>query len=286
MKRFWLYISLLVFGVFAVSSCSEDVDFDPTIYDTDTPELSAIDSFIRQNYIDPHNIEVLYKWKDIETEADKNLVPPRQDTVVPFLRVVKKAWIDTYIDLTSPAVMNPIFPKQILLLGSAAYNIDGTQTLGTAEGGKKVVLYSVGEFNPGNKANIKRYIRILHHEFCHILNQKKEYNIAYEQITPSGYTASWTNFQDKTARAAGFITPYAMAEPGEDFAEMVAEYVTDTDEEWNALMEAITDQTGKTAIQKKLEIVRTYMDESWNMKLDDLRSLILKAITEITEGNY
>ena len=67
---------------------------------------------------------------------------------------------------------------------------------------------------------------------------------------------------------------------------MVAEYVTDTPEEWNALLDGISDETGRAAIEKKLELVRTYMEESWDMSLDDLRDLVNQALTEITEGNY
>ena len=77
-----------------------------------------------------------------------------------------------------------------------------------------------------------------------------------------------------------------MAEPGEDFAEMVAEYVTDTPEEWNALLDGISDANGRAAIEKKLELVRTYMEESWDMSLDDLRDLVNQSLVEITEGNY
>ena len=40
------------------------------------------------------------------------------------------------------------------------------------------------------------------------------------------------------------------------------------------------------AIEKKLELVRTYMEESWNMSLDDLRDLVNQSLVEITEGNY
>ena len=286
MKRFLLILVLPVLAMVYLSSCSEDVDFGPSIYDTSTPYLSDVDKWIRENYIGPHNIEVIYKWSDIESETDKNLTPPRADTVVPFLRVVKKAWLDTYITLCGKDVMNPIFPKQLLLLGSNAYNTDGTVTQGTAEGGKKIVLYNLDEFNPSDAANVKQSIRVLHHEFCHILNQKKEYNIAFEQVTPSSYTATWTNNSDKVANAAGFVTPYAMAEPGEDFAEMVAEYVTDTPEEWNALLDGISDANGRAAIEKKLELVRTYMEESWDMSLDDLRDLVNQSLVEITEGNY
>ena len=257
MKRFLLILVLPVLAMVYLSSCSEDVDFGPSIYDTSTPYLSDVDKWIRENYIGLHNIDVIYKWQDIEAESDKNLTPPRADTVVPFLRVVKKAWLDTYITLCGKDVMNPIFPKQLLLLGSNSYNTDGTVTQGTAEGGKKIVLYNLDEFNPSDSDNVKKSIRVLHHEFCHILNQKKEYNIAFEQVTPSSYTATWTNNSDKVANAAGFVTPYAMAEPGEDFAEMVAAhgmtFIGPTPEMIRKMGDKVTAK--KTAIESGLPVV-------------------------------
>ena len=77
------------------------------------------------------------------------------------------------------------------------------------------------------------YFHTLHHEFTHILNQKIPYDRSYDLITESGYVSgNWYMNSDKAAHQAGFVTPYAMAEPVEDFAEMLSKYVTVSESEW------------------------------------------------------
>ncbi|MBC5621870.1 MULTISPECIES: substrate import-associated zinc metallohydrolase lipoprotein [Butyricimonas] len=286
MKKVLFSIIILISFQVLWMGCSENAKFDDTIYDIKDPVWNEVDTWIFENYVKPHNIEVLYRWKDIETETNKNLIPAQIDTIVPFLRMVKHGWIDTYLELCGMDVMNPVFPKQILLLGSAGWNEDGTKTQGTAEGGKKVVLYELEEYDPKNWDNVMHYIRVLHHEFTHILNQKKEYNLAFKQITPDTYSATWTGNSVEQARSLGFVTPYAMAEPGEDFAEVVAEYVTNTAESWEALLGKISNETGKSNILKKLDMVRTYLDESWGIDIDRLRELVNTAIDDVVQGNY
>lgn len=286
MKRFLYNIIILLSFQALWMGCSEDVKFDDTIYEIKDPEWNEVDTWIFENYVKPHNIEVIYRWKDIETEPEMNLIPAKMDTIVPFLRMVKHGWIDTYLELCGPEVMNPIFPKQLLLLGSAGWNEDGTKTQGTAEGGKKVVMYELEEYNPKDRVNVLHYIRVLHHEFTHILNQKKEYSLAFKQVTPDTYSATWTGNSVQNARALGFVTPYAMAEPGEDFAEVMAEYVTNTAETWDKLMSEISNETGRGFILKKLDMVRTYLDESWGIDIDRLRTLVNNAIDDVVQGNY
>ncbi len=56
----------------------------------------------------------------------------------------------------------------------------------------------------------------------------------------------------------GFVSTYASKEPNEDFVELIAEYVTDTDEKWNKMLESSGDE-GKlidklrAALQSKVE---------------------------------
>jgi substrate import-associated zinc metallohydrolase lipoprotein len=100
-------------------------------------------------------------------------------------------------------------------------------------------------------------------------------------ITQSGYVSGdWYQISDHTAHQAGFVSPYAMDEPREDFAEMLSYYVTITPDDWNAILEdAGTD--GASLIQQKLAIVRTYMKDSWNIDIDELRDAVLHRANEL-----
>ena len=106
MKKVLFSIIILISFQALWTGCSENAKFDDSIYDIKDPVWNEVDTWIFENYVKPHNIEVLYRWKDIETEANKNLIPAQIDTIVPFLRMVKHGWIDTYLELCGMEVMN------------------------------------------------------------------------------------------------------------------------------------------------------------------------------------
>ena len=174
----------------------------------------------------------------------------------------------------------------INLVGSPAYNNNNTQVLGTAEGGLKVTLYKVNELDDAmlhNYATLNLYyFHTMHHEFTHILNQKKPYNTAFNQITESAYVSGdWYFVDNSAAHQAGFVTPYAMSEGTEDFAEMLSVYVTTSSADWDALL---TDAgtTGAPIIIQKLDYLRTYMQESWGIDINQLRDVVLRRASELS----
>ena len=119
------------------------------------------------------------------------------------------------------------------------------------------------------------YFHTMHHEFTHILNQKKPYNTAYNLITKADYVGSnWTHQKERDARHAGFVSPYAMSDGFEDFAETLAYYVTRTPKQWNDILKD-AGNSGAPIINQKLEIIKDYMLTSWNVDLDRLRASVL-----------
>ena len=88
--------------------------------------------------------------------------------------------------------------------------------------------------------------------------------------------------QAAEANKKGFVTPYAMSEPIEDFAEMLSVYVTTSPSDWQALMRRAGSQ-GAPFIQAKLDIIRAYMKDSWKLDIDALRSIVLRRASEINQ---
>lgn len=181
-------------------------------------------------------------------------------------------------------------PRVIHLIGSPAYNSNGTMVLGTAEGGLKVTLYMVNNLTDAmleSYASMTQYyFHTMHHEFTHILNQKKPYDTSYNKITESGYVSgNWYQIQDSEAHGKGFVTPYAMSEGLEDFAEMLSTYITYTPEQWQAILDDAQKVGGDeavSALNQKLNIVRNYMQDSWNVDIDVLRAAILRRGSELS----
>lgn len=276
-----IYAILLAFvASFALMSCSDDEPSSESIFPTTSPKRDAFDKWLLENYTFPYNVEMKYKMEDIESDMKYHLVPADSAKTAKLSIIMKYLWFDAYNEVIGPDFIKENMPRTIHFIGSPAYNSEGTMVLGTAEGGLKITLYMVNSLDDKTLKDYDTmntyYFHTLHHEFTHILNQKIPYDQSFKLITESGYVSGdWYTISDKTAHQAGFITPYAMVEPLEDFAEMLSGYVTKSQSEWNAIL-ADAGTTGAASISAKLDIVRNYMQESWNVDIDQLRAAVLR----------
>lgn len=282
-----IYAILLAFvASFALMSCSDDDPSSESIFPTTSPKRDAFDKWLLENYTFPYNVEMKYKMEDIESDMKYHLVPADSAKTAKLSIIMKYLWFDAYNEVIGPDFIKENMPRTIHFIGSPAYNSEGTMVLGTAEGGLKITLYMVNSLDDKTLKNYdtmnKYYFHTLHHEFTHILNQKIPYDQSFKLITESGYVSGdWYTISDKTAHQAGFITPYAMVEPLEDFAEMLSNYVTMSQSEWNAIL-ADAGTTGAASISAKLDIVRNYMQESWNVDIDQLRAAVLRRASTLS----
>lgn len=281
-----IYIILLAFVAgLGLVSCSDDNPSENTIFPTESPTRDALDTWLLKNFTYPYNVEVKYKMEDIESDMKYTLVPADSAKSAKLSIIMKFLWFDAYNEVAGQDFIKTNVPRIIHYIGSPAYNSEGTMVLGTAEGGLKVTLYMVNSLTDEMLKDYdtmnEYYFHTMHHEFTHILNQRIPYDRSYDLITESGYVSgNWYQISDTEAHQAGFVTPYAMSEALEDFAEMLSKYVTVSQSEWDAIL---TDAgtTGAESINAKLAIVRTYMQDSWNIDIDVLRDAVLRRASEL-----
>ncbi len=287
MKTILKYLLIAGFIISFGTSCSED-DLGKSIIDTSTPELNEIDQYIRKVFVKPYNIDVIYRWDERENDKYYNLTPPKMELVEPMLRAIDTAWIEPYVIHGGEFFFKTYCPKQINMVGSPGVNSDGTITQGTAEGGIKIVLYQVNDFDRKNKTMLLRYFHVMHHEFGHILHQKKFYDEKYQNIT-GGYISEWYSKSDDYAWQEGFITPYSMSSPDEDFVEIIATMLTHSKAEWDQMLADIAAKSSKHAagvekIREKEAIVIDYFKNSWKIDIFALQEEIYKRVTKIVNG--
>lgn len=287
MRKHISFVLLLAGLAFVLPACNNDEIEDQSIFDTSSPERNEFDQWLLKNYVTPYNIEVKYKWEDIESDMSYDLVPANMDESKKLAQIIKYVWLEAYDEVAGIDFMRTYVPKQILLVGSAAWDAD-TQTsmLGTAEGGLKIILYNVNDLDryvDSIPVLNEFYFHTMHHEFSHILHQTKPYNTDFQTITEDDYVgAQWSEQPDSTAHHLGFVTPYAMDQPDEDFAEVISTYITNDQTYWDGLLED-AGETGADLISRKLEMIRTYLRESWDIDIDHLRSVVLRRSSEIKE---
>ena len=211
------------------------------------------------------------------------MVPPLVSKVQPTMEAVKAIWIDPYEAEAGTDFIKKFCPKQYVLVGSLNWNNNGTVVLGTAEGGRKVTLYDINEFNKKDVAGVKRMLHTIHHEFGHILHQNILYPLPFKQITPGSYTSNWYNVSDAQALSLGYITPYSMSGPDEDFVEILATMLVEGKTGFDSMVNKNPSAVAKVALRQKEQIVVDYMKKTYNIDFKSLQARTQTAIINFTK---
>ena len=273
-------LALLLPLVGALSSCSKDTPSGATIFPTTPVARNTFERWLLKNYTRPYNIDFQYKLKDGETDLTYNLVPADSAKTAKLAMITKFLWFDAYTEVVGPDFLKESAPRIIVAVGSSAYTRQRTEVVGSAEGGYKVTLNKINaltdELLHDYSAMTEYYFHTMHHEFTHILNQRKPYNPAFDLVTQSGYVSgNWLNVSTRDAHRAGFVSPYAMMNGAEDFAEMLSFYVTYTPQAWQAILDEAGTR-GANLINQKLTLIKEYTQSSWGLDLDQLRDVVIR----------
>ena len=304
MKKY-IYSIAIVLAALCASSCLNDKIEDESVIKDSTVEQNDFDKWLEANFLKPYNIEFKYRYALNESDMGFYTVPADVESSVIYAHLVKYLCIDTYDEVAGVAFTRYYFPKMFFLIGTWEYRNNGSIVLGTAEAGKKIMLAGVNElpdvFSYFEGAELddylnQYYIKTIHHEFTHILNQTKAFSDAFKLITPATYVADACFDTDDYWRGRGYISAYAQSEPREDFAELLSEYVTHNAAWWDKQMQdAHTETTnvresdpsaefGDVLIQSKIDIVRDYMQTSWGIDIDELRAIINRRMGDVVAG--
>lgn len=287
--KYILYTFLLAVSALALGSCSaDDPDENKSIIATPAEEQNQFDRWLETNYVTPYNIDFKYRYKEVESDFDYYTVPARYEDAIKMAHLVKYLCIETYNEVAGTDFTRRYFPKMFFLIGEWEYRNNGTFILGTAEGGRKILLSGLnsleGIIKQGPKAMNEYYFKTIHHEFTHIMNQHKIIPADFQLVTGTGYVGDmWSESPyNQEFLTNGFISDYSQHSYQEDFAEMLSTYITNDAETWNSLME----KAGQSAslIEGKLDIVRRYMMENFNIDIEKLRDAVQRRQADILEG--
>lgn len=307
----YIKITMILCLTLVLFSCGTDNDVSSeSIFDTSAPVRDEFDNWLLKNYTDPYNMQFIYKYVDSETNNSYNVIPPTKESARAMAILIKYVWIDAYNEVMNDggAFMKKYAPRTIFLLGSHQYRTSGERVLGTAEGGLKVTLFGTNELDvdnifidqdspyPNHSAlpiDLNYwFFHTMHHEFCHIMTQKKDYDPTFQNISAAHQRlGDWINLKDSNAPAYGFVSGYASSEYNEDFAEIYSTYITHTQEAWDKIIadakkmseDTELDARSLTAdadIANKLEMLKKYFADSWGLDLDKLREVILRRSIE------
>ena len=304
MKKNILYAILLATGAMTLGACSsDDPDEGKSVIVTPNEEQTEFDKWLEVNFATPYNIDFKYRYKETESDYDYYTVPAKYNDAIKMAHLVKYLCVETYDEVAGTDFTRRYFPKMFFLIGEWEYRNNGTYILGTAEGGRKILLaglnYLSDNIAKGPEYMNYFYFKTIHHEFTHIMNQTKEIPADFQLVTGDKYVGDmWSEEPyDKEYLANGFITAYSQNSYQEDFAEMLSTYITNDASQWEEWLEeadkAAAEKAKKTGEEKtapsellssKLDIVRRYMKESFNIDIDVLRETVQRRQADVFAG--
>ena len=275
----------------ALTSCSEDKLSEQSVITVDQQEYTAFDYWLQRNYVAPYNIRFKYRYEDIESDMNYYTVPSRYEDAVKLAHLVKYLCIEAYDEVGGIDFTRAYFPKLIFTIGEWEYRNNGTYILGTAEGGRKILLSGTNYLDQYLKSAEdmnEYYLKTIHHEFTHILNQTRDYPAGFREVTGTTYVAdSWSAAPYNVGSVTrGYISNYAQHSSGEDFAEMVSMYVTHDEAWWQGMLAAgnADGANGGDLLLTKLDYVKKYMKDTFDIDLDLLRAVVLRRQQEVIDG--
>lgn len=247
MKRKFNYLLLIAVATLSLGfvSCSDDDDFDSSIFDTVNHPLDKtaftfpLDTFVKVNFLEPYNLRFIYRMEDIGSDMQKNLVPAAYDKSCELAVLSKYLWYDVYKENSPETFLQENSPRIIHVVGSKNYNpTQGTEVLGVAEGGLKITLYNVNNLNVNDMDMMNEYFfKTMHHEFGHILDQTHLRPTSFNTISSGHYNATtWQETPDSVSIGNGFVSSYASSAASEDWVETLANYITMDSVRWLGML--------------------------------------------------
>lgn len=233
---------------------------------------TELDEWLHTTFLNPYNIEVVYRYDRYKGDIERNIAPVREDKVKGQMLVVLDGFLKPYDDVAGTTFIKTFTPKEWVLFGSTSYNDDGSMILGTAAGGRNVTLYEVNALDNTDADQVRRRLRTIHHEFTHILQQNKTMPLDFEGISEGDYFDDWTNNDlnpQKLSDSLGFVSRYARSQYFEDFAETAAHLLMEG-QLWYDHHAKQYNKTTYDRLKKKETSVVNYFRDSHNI---DFRKL-------------
>lgn len=292
----------LIIAISLLTSCKKE-DFNPSDANNinglggDTWAKGPIDQWIYDTLTIPYNISIKYKWDQFEDLGDitKILVPPKEEYIIPILSAVRKVWIDTYITEAGEAFFKKLCPKYFYLIGSPAFEQNGTIKLGVAEGGRKIILLAINyskvkgmaDYNPADSFWIKEMFHTIHHEFGHILHQNVLYPQDFKNLNANLITSNWTDYTDEQALSDGFISAYAMNNSDDDFVETLSIMLVEGKAGFERMVASIppgitgrgtTQEQAIERLRAKESIIVNYYKQVYNINFYSLQTRVHSTV--------
>lgn len=268
-----LFLPLAALALTGLTGCDADIDsVQPSrqvVASTTVRSLPRLDRYIQQAFAKKYNVDIAYRYDDKVTDRRYLLAPVKEEKALEYLNLIEYMFFQVYEASTPEGYLQTHTIKYLNLFGSSGYAIDRRMAGAAPQG--MIWIYNINELNTQYTGTVRSdYISVLFHESAHTLHEERAYPPEFDKLSALEYQKQdafsywWRTGQN--ASYAGFVSDYASTDADEDFAELFAYYILDSDSEWADRLKGAEGKnrsdakyTGREIIEKKVAIMKEYL---------------------------
>ncbi len=295
-----LFLPLAALALTGLMGCDADIDsVQPSrqvVASTTVSSLPRLDRYIQQAFAKKYNVDIAYRYDDKVTDRRYLLAPVKEEKALEYLNLIDYMFFQVYEASTPEGYLQTHTIKYLNLFGSSGYAIDRRMAGAAPQG--MIWIYNINELNTQYTGTVRSdYISVLFHESAHTLHEERAYPPEFDKLSALEYQKQdafsywWRTGQN--ASYAGFVSDYASTDADEDFAELFAYYILDSDSEWADRLKGAEGKnrsdakyTGREIIEKKVAIMKEYLRSEYSADLDKIRAEAQKRLPLVSSMDF
>ena len=295
-----LFLPLAALALTGLTGCDADIDYvQPSrqvVASTTVSSLPRLDRYIQQAFAKKYNVDIAYRYDDKVTDRRYLLAPVKEEKALEYLNLIDYMFFQVYEASTPEGYLQTHTIKYLNLFGSSGYAIDRRMAGAAPQG--MIWIYNINELNTQYTGTVRAdYISVLFHESAHTLHEERAYPPEFDKLSALEYQKQdafsywWRTGQN--AGYAGFVSDYASTDADEDFAELFAYYILDSDSEWADRLKGAEGKnrsdakyTGREIIEKKVAIMKEYLRSEYSADLDKIRAEAQKRLPLVSSMDF
>lgn len=210
------------------------------------PDNTPVEKELKRIY-EQYGVLIEYNYNRYAFDSGATADPVKEKDIIPFIKILEEIFFKALNQATgSDRFIKKELPIKIYLIESGiAYGKDKEDTALSQAGdiqANRIVIMGAGDLsNTIRKGNTEQFLYLLfkkstvlpseggfigfiYHEYTHFMQAKHDLPKGFEQPALKEYVGQSTKWMSKTddyAREHGFMLPYGMRNPWEDFATYV-----------------------------------------------------------------
>ena len=295
-----LFLPLAALALTGLTGCDADIDsVQPSrqvVASTTVSSMPRLDRYIQQAFAKKYNVDIAYRYDDKVTDRRYLLAPVKEEKALEYLNLIDYMFFQVYEASTPEGYLQTHTIKYLNLFGSSGYAIDRRMAGAAPQG--MIWIYNINELNTQYTGTVRAdYISVLFHESAHTLHEERAYPPEFDKLSALEYQKQdafsywWRTGQN--ASYAGFVSDYASTDADEDFAELFAYYILDSDSEWADRLKGAEGKnrsdakyTGREIIEKKVAIMKEYLRSEYSADLDKIRAEAQKRLPLVSSMDF